>query len=307
MKFITQTVFLFVFSISLLGFSQENNYVAILIPTALKEDANAVIRNHLVEVTVAATNRMVVYEKKVVTVLNKSGNIDARIAEGYDDDKKITKLSAKIYDALGNQIKKYKSRDFEDASAVDSGTLYSDSRVKYIRYTPVSYPYTLVFESEYKTSSTGFIPRWFPINGFYVSVEKSQYKLKNPLNITVRTKKKSFDNYSIEDTSLGSNLHFSIKNQEATKRESYTISPYEFLPYLLVGLNEYALKNVKGKSNNWREFGKWRYDYLKNGNDELSEPVIKRIQNLTKNEKDPIEKAKIVYAYVQGKTRYISV
>tara|TARA_B110000091_G_C13762030_1_gene452613 strand:- start:34 stop:1521 length:1488 start_codon:yes stop_codon:yes gene_type:complete len=165
----------------------------------------------------------------------------------------------------------------------------------------------LVFESEYKTSSTGFIPGWFPINGFYVSVEKSQYKLNNPLNITVRTKKNSFNGYSIKDSPIGNNLNFFVENQTSIKRESYTISIYEFLPYLLVGLNEYALKKVKGKAINWKEFGKWRYDYLKNGNDELSESVITRVQDLTKNEKDPIEKAKIVYTYMQGKTRYISV
>jgi hypothetical protein len=307
MKSLKKILFLVIFIFSISVFSQEIRYASILIPKELKENANAVIRNQLIEVTIEATNRMVVYEKKVVTVLNKLGNVDARIAEGYDNNTKITKLSAKIYDALGNEIKKFRKGNFKDISAVSGGTLYSDSKVKYIDYTPISYPYTLVFESEYKTSSTGFIPKWFPINGYYISVQKSQYKLNNPLNITVRTKKKSFKNYSIKDLSSKFNLNYSIENQLSIKRESYTISSYEFLPYLLVGLNEYALKDVKGKANNWKEFGKWRYDYLKNGNDQLKESVIRRIQDLTKNEKDPIEKAKIVYKYMQDKTRYISV
>ena len=43
------------------------------------------------------------------------------------------------------------------------GTLYSDSRVIYYDYTPVSYPYTYELEYEYESSSTGFIPRWYPI------------------------------------------------------------------------------------------------------------------------------------------------
>ena len=78
---------------------------------------------------------------------------------GYNNDTKVTSLFAKIYDAFGNQIKKYSKNKFLDVSAVDGGTLYSDSRMKYLDYTPTTYPYTIVFESEYKTSSTGFIPK----------------------------------------------------------------------------------------------------------------------------------------------------
>ena len=188
--------------------SQENNYAVTLIPEALLRDANAVVRNHIKEVSIIAVDKMVVYEKKVVTVLNKSGNIDAFIGESYDDYKKITKLSAKIYDAMGNQIKKYKSRNFEDESAVDGETLYSDSRLKYIDYTPVSYPYTLVFESEYKTYSTGFIPVWFPINGYYISVEKASYSLINPERIPWRSKEINFENFAIEKEKVGTIFQF---------------------------------------------------------------------------------------------------
>lgn len=66
--------------------SQENNYAVTLIPEALLRDANAVVRNHIKEVSIIAVDKMVVYEKKVVTVLNKSGNIDAFIGEAINPD-----------------------------------------------------------------------------------------------------------------------------------------------------------------------------------------------------------------------------
>jgi len=298
-------LFFFLFTVSV--FSQKSEYSSFLIPSGLKEDANAVIRSHSTEITINAVDKMTVYQKKVVTVLNKLGNVDAKIIKGYDNDIKITKLSARIYDALGNEIKKYSKRKFLDVSAVAGGTLYSDSRVKYIDYTPVSYPYTLVFESEYNTSSTGFIPIWFPTNGYYVGIEKSEYKLNNPLNLGVRTKKDSFTNYPIKELSSGNNLHFKLENMEAIKPEASSISSIEFMPYLKVATNNFSLKGIKGSASNWKEFGKWENDYLISGRDILDVTTKSKIKKLVEGIEDPIERAKIVYEFMQNKTRYISV
>ena len=97
---------LFVFTITAI-FSQTSVLSSFTVPVDLKKNANAVFRDNRIEITIEAVDKMVVKKKRVVTVLNKKGNVDARIVEGYDDDTKITKLSAKIYDAFGNEIKKY--------------------------------------------------------------------------------------------------------------------------------------------------------------------------------------------------------
>ena len=179
MNFSRKLLFLVLFAVFPL-LSQEIDFTSVNIPLELKENANAVVRDNSIEITIEDIDKMVVSKREVVAVLNKLGNTDAKIVEYYDNDTKITKLSAIIYDAFGNPIKKFKERDFLDVSAVSGGTLYSDSRVKYIDYNHVSYPYTLVFESTYKTATTGFIPWWNPVNGYYVSVEKSSYKISNP-------------------------------------------------------------------------------------------------------------------------------
>ena len=289
------------------SFSQTNKLSSMSVPPHLKENANAVFRDNSIEITIEAADRMLVKNTQVVTVLNKKGNVDARIVEAYDDDTKITKLSAKIYDAFGNEIKKYTKNKFIDISAVSGGTLYSDSRVKYIDYIPVAYPYTLVFESEYRTSSTGFIPRWIPNNGYYVGVEKSTYILNNPLKIKLRTKEKSFKGYPIENLSTGVNLHYVIKNQKALKPENLSSSYLEYMPHLMVASNEFALKKVTGRASNWKEFGEWMHRKLIQDRDILDVSTIEKIKSLVADITDPIEKAKIVYKFVQDKTRYISV
>ncbi|MDX6747432.1 DUF3857 domain-containing protein [Polaribacter sp. PL03] len=295
---------LFTISITL---SQEDNYSALTIPANLKEDANAVVRNSSIEITIENFDKMLVKKREVVTVLNKLGNVDARISEGYDLDTKITDLSVKIYNAFGKEIKKYKKRDFLDVSAVSGGTLYSDSRVKYIDYTPASYPYTVVFESEYKTSTTGFIPWWQPINGYYVSVEKSTYKINNPNKIPWRTKKTNFNDFDVKENELDTEITFSIENQPGFKYENSAVHFREILPKAIVTLNNFSLKGVPGQYKNWNEFGLWMNSKLLKGRDVLESGTVTKIKNLVEGIKDPLEKAKLVYEFMQNKTRYISV
>lgn len=304
-KFPLLIIFTLFFSFTI--FSQKKEYSSLLIPIELKEDANAVVRDNSIEITIEAINRMVVRKRKIVTVLNKLGNTDARIGESYDNNTKITKLSAKIYDAFGNEIKKYSKNKFLDVSAVDGGTLYSDSRVKYVDYTPVTYPYTLVFESEYKTTTTGFIPWWFPVNGYYVSVEKSSYILKNEEAISWRKKEQNFKGFEIDKQESTTELKYSLVNQKAYKYESNTISSREMLPKVIVSLDKFNLDGVYGEFTNWEEFGQWMHKSLIAGRDILDETTKIKILELVKGIEDPIEKAKIVYEFMQNKTRYISV
>lgn len=287
--------------------SQDISLSALLIPKELKENANAVIRNEQIDINILAVDEMVVSEKRTITILNKLGNSSAAMYQHYDNDTKITKLSAIIYDAFGKEIQKYPKGKFSDASAVDGGTLYSDSRIKYLEYTPTSYPYTLVFESEYKTSSTGFIPSWFPVNGYYTSVEKSSYKINIPKSIPWRKKEINFTDINIEKKQSETELGYVLTNQKAFEFEIESPKSINILPYLMVGLNNFSLKKTNGIANNWLEFGKWRFDHLKNGNDELSEDKKSKVLKLVEGVNDPIEKAKILYEYMQKKTRYISV
>ena len=287
--------------------SQEKDFTTLSISPELKENANAIVRDQSTEITIEDVDKMMVTEKKVVTVLNQEGQADARIVQSYDDDIKIMHLTATIYNAYGKQIKKFKEKDFFDVSAVDGVSLYTDNRVKYIDYKPISYPYTLVFETEYKTGTTGFIPWWFPVNGYYISVENSSYTINNPKQIPWRTKERNFSNFNIEKTISDTAIQLKLKNQRAYQYEKLSTSSTSFLPTLKVALNKFSLKGVYGEATNWQEFGKWRYDYLKNGNDKLSEEIENRVLGLVKDVEDPIEKAKIIYQYMQNRTRYISV
>ncbi|WP_299525629.1 DUF3857 domain-containing protein [Winogradskyella sp.] len=286
------------------GSSQsEDAYIALTVPVELKINANAVVRYDSQVIEINDFNDMVVFTKRIVTVYNKYGDKHINAVEFYDENTNIKDLEIKIYNKLGNQIKRIKKNEFSDQSAVSGGTLYSDSRVKFYEYKPIDYPYTIEFVSEVKYRSTAFVPQWRPISGYYLGVQYSEYKIINNSDIEIR-KKLSPRHFNIEENTED---YYQIKNTPGIKYETFSPSLSEITPLLKVALTSFNMEGVPGINNNWQDFGKWMHDKLLVGTDDLPQDVIDEVKALTNGVDDKIERAKIVYNYLQDKTRYISV
>lgn len=146
-----------------------------------------------------------------------------------------------------------------------------------------------------------------PVNGYYVSIEKGSYKINNPNKIPWRKKKSNFDDFPIKQSESEESIFYTIENQPAYKYENGTVHYREILPLAIVTLNKFSLKGVEGEYTNWKEFGSWMHNKLLSERDQLEPGTVSKIQNLVSGVEDPIEKAKLVYQFMQNKTRYISV
>jgi len=288
-------------------FSQNLDLSVLTIPDSLKINANAVIRYENTHIEIVNQSKMIKTEEVVVTVLNKLGKGKSNIQLGFDNHTKINYVSAKVYNAFGKEIKKIKQSDFNDVSAVGNGSLYSDNRVLYYDYIPLNYPYTIKYEYKITTSNTAFIPDWLPIKYYYTSTQKSTFTLSHPEDIKIHFKEFNLDNFQTDKTSNNQKLTYSIKGAKAIESEAY--SPYfeQFGPSVIFSANKFSLGGVTGKADNWGEFGEWWNNQLLNGRTELPESTKLEVKNLVKNAASKEEKARLVYNYMQEKTRYISV
>ena len=288
------------------AYSQEPFTKINTIPKELKENSDAVIRLDNKEITILSNDKMIVKHKQVITILKPSENKILDTYLYYGDDTKINDISLTIYDVTGNLIEKRSKSKFIDINAADGFSLYNDDRVTYVDYTPNSYPYTAIFEYEYKTASTALIPSWHPINSYNVSVENSKYTVFNPNQLNIKSKEKNFKNYNITKDSNGV-ISYTMNNQPAIRYESNSDYYFNILPNLLVSLEDFTLRGVKGQATDWNSFGKWMNDNLLKGKIKLSESCVSHAKNLVKDAKNDLEKAKILYEYMQNKTRYISI
>lgn len=281
------------------------NLSLLTISKELTENANACIRSQDIVVNINARNSMSIKTKRVVTVLNEQGirHIDA--SQYYDKSLKILSIEAKILNSNGLEIKKIKRKDFRDQSLSEG--MYSDIRILQIDYTPISYPFTVVFECEIETINTAFLPSWTPLENYFLSTENSKIAFNYPSDLGFKFKEDNFEGYAIEKTEKEGFLSFEAKNIQAIRNEDYAPSLKKFTPIVIFGLNKFHLEGVDGEAEDWKSFGKWRFDKLIEGTDELPQETKDKIISLVGNEKNDLKKAKIVYEYVQNKTRYVSI
>lgn len=290
-------------------FSQDISLSTLLIDKSLTENANAVIRNHEIVVDLDDFDDMIIKEKRIITVFNKNGlpHLDAYVS--YDPDLRVKSISAKVYNKLGEEIDSYKKKDFDDYS--NSGiSLFSDNRILNLDYTPTEYPFTFEFEHELHTNSTAFFPRWYALEGYFLSTQKSSYKILNSNNIPLQVIEYNFDNINngvINNKSENNLIHFEATNIRAYKWEYMVPSLSKISPIVMVAPKKFNLINVEGSAENWTDFGRWNFYNLLSGRSDLSESTKNEIASLVKGIDDPIEKAKKIYNYVQDKTRYISI
>lgn len=293
---------------SVLSFGQKLEYSTLTIPDSLKQNANAVVRLSELNVDITSQKSMTIRSVEITTILNELGLRNLNLSENYDRNRRITKIEATAYDVSGKEVKKYKRKDFRDVSVADGFSVFSDNRALYLDYTPIAYPFTIVFETEIETSNTAFIPSWSPVDNYLVSTENTSLTINFKSELNLQKKEVNFSpRYSIEKKETSSSVSYSANNLVAKKREELSPSFVETFPIVYFALEKFELENVEGKASNWADFGKWYYDSLLADTEEIPEETHAKIQQLIGSEKNPIEIAKIVYKYVQEKTRYVSV
>lgn len=299
--------FLILFGFHTISYSQHQELSVSGISPELTAGANAVIRNEEIKVVIDAVDKMTIYTTRTVTILNEYGDRHTAAGQYYDNNLKIKNQKVSVYDAEGKEIKQFKQKDFRDVSGVGSNDLFTDNRIEYLEFTPQKYPYTMVYESEVQNRSTVFINPWEPIPGFHVSVESASYEFQNPSSFPVRIEEKNFGENKFFKTTTVDGLKYTVTNLPAFKREVLSPDLEDFNPVVKIALNEFSLVGVKGSASNWKELGKWQYDHLLSGKASLPIATVNKITGLTSAAKTDIEKAEIIYQYVQDNTRYISV
>ena len=293
----------FVFKIQ----AQKNEYPLLLIADSLKENADAIVRLNQLDIHISSQRNMNIKTRRVITIFNKNGLSAIDAFENYNKRTYVKSIEVKVIDAFGNEIKRIKKKDFKDVSAISGSTLFSDSRYIYLDYTPTQYPFTVIYDSEVETSNTAFIPSWFPVRDFLVATEQSVLNVTYPNNLGFKKKEFNFSGFNIQKTTdTNTQLSYKATSILAQKQEPYC-NPLIIFPKLMMGLESFNLEGEDGTAKSWKEFGKWYYDELLTGTTQLSPETTAKVKMFIGNETDPIKKAKLIYDYVQKKTRYVSI
>ncbi|UJH68231.1 DUF3857 domain-containing protein [Allomuricauda sp. SCSIO 65647] len=260
------------------------------------------------DVTISSKKSLSVSYRRIVTILNEAGDKHVRGYVGYNDGVKVREVSARIYDAGGELIKKLKRNDFTDISAVDGGSLYTDSRALLLNYFPIEYPYTVDFEYKISSNNTGTIPYWYFLSDFLVSVEKSRYSLTySTPDLRPKIKEKNLEGFDVKKVESGNTIKYSLDNVKLVRDEALRPSLANIMPHILVAPTNFYYEGFEGRILDWEDAGQWMNSRILKGCDVLNESAINHVRGLVSGIEDDLEKAKVIFDFVQENTRYISV
>jgi transglutaminase-like putative cysteine protease len=291
-------------SIFTLRAKDEPRYPVRTIPESLKKDAYAVVRDDEMVFTIRSRNNATLHVHFAVTILNANGKHFATKAVSYDKLTKITSLKAQAYDANGELIKKLKNSEIADQSAFEG--LYSDNRAKVAELTQGQYPYTVEFEYDVEYKFLFFI-EGSAINQYEdVAVESASYQLIFPDDLKPRYKTFNVSQEPKEEKINNmTSLTWSFKDIQAQKFEVYSDKKNAIIR-IEAAPTTFEYDGYIGTMQTWNDFGKWVASINK-GRNVLPEETKKKVKEITDNLNSPEEKIKVVYEYLQNKTRYVSI
>ncbi|MEJ7643110.1 MAG: DUF3857 domain-containing transglutaminase family protein [Chryseolinea sp.] len=286
-------------------YAAEPKYPVSAIKEDMKKGMYAVIRESEAEWSIESKSSAVYSERRVITILNEKAEDLAALTVFYDKLRKIEYFRASVYDAEGNLIKKLKQLDVVDQSAISGGTLFADSRVRHGDLSQNAYPYTV--ELEYSVSYKYL----YDLRDFQlytddeVSLEKVKYTVIHPKDLKLRYRLFKIQQPKLEiGTDKRESMVWTFENVIPEKFER--LSPDEVVPSVRVSPTEFVYEGYPGDMSTWESYGKWQAS-LNKGRDVLPESTKQKIREITKGLKTTEEKAKVVYEYVQSRTRYVSV
>ncbi len=286
--------------------SVQAQYSVTNIPEELKENANAVFRVQEGEFNIESIDRATYRERKVITILNEKAKEHGYVFAYYDKLKKLEDFSASVYDKHGAIIKKLKKSDIIDQSAISGASLYEDNRVKYADLTQEDYPYTVEFEFQFGYKYLYTVPNWIVLPDENVSVQKSSYKVTAPTSLKPRYKM-----FGVKTAPL-------ISEKKGIISYSWTFDSWKAQEYEIfgkglpsnagvkLGPTSFKYEGYEGSMNSWDDLAEWQLS-LNAGRDDLGSATKSKIQELVAGISDDKEKIRIVYEYMQSRTRYVSI
>jgi hypothetical protein len=271
------------------------------------QNANSVVRFHTNDFRIHSVQKATIKINYAITILNESSHNDAVFQEFYNQFINISNVRITVYDKDGTRVEKMDRQKLIDLSAISGFSTYEDSRV--LIYIPryKTLPYTVEFSYEMNLSGILDYPDIYLIQKYNTALEKASVTVTAPDSLGFRYLSENVNAESKLQSRNGEQiLTWQTELIPAITEEPFSPPLSERIPVLMLAPNTFKIKGFNGNSESWKDFGKWFYD-LSEGRDNLNTVATEKIRNLVSETDDTLKIIKILYQYMQNRTRYASI
>lgn len=304
-----KTLLIFFFlTISSLCFSQEKIDInAFSFPQSWKNEANSIVIDRQKRIEIVNQNSMKNTISELYLISNEKGLKEMDFSVYYDKLTKIKALELKLYNKAGELVRTIKEKDFLDLSIADGFCMFTDNRIKFLKLNYTHYPFYAKFDYEVIDENTITIFPFIPIQREGERIAHVSYSLTYPPDFSINPVEKNLKAFRVVADKNTTAITYSGQDMVAPDQEDLNMRYIDLLPVVRFSNNKFALAGVKGTANSWEDFGIWYHKNMLNGLDELPANTVTKMQMLTKDAQNDVEKARIIFDYVQNNTRYISI
>ena len=300
-------IFLILFSFESSS-STINKYPVSDIPIELLTNSNAVYRLDKTEFVIEKIDGALFRVHQVVTILNPKAANEGVKAISYDKLRKVLSFNATVYDKNGEVIYKSKSKDVIDQSNISGASLYEDNRIKGLDLRQKEYPYTIEVMFEVEFLYLFHIPDWISVKGESIGVQKSEYTISAPEHLLpnfleVNMAKNSYRKTKSQNLT---SYHWELKNIKPISIEPYSNGFESKIPIVYFSPSKFNYEGYEGDMSTWSGIAKWQTQ-LNAGRDAISTKTKEEVNLLVNGTNSTEEKIKLVYEYMQSRTRYVSI
>ena len=274
---------------------------------ALQEVANVIIRQEQTTFRVQSRSKAQLQVQKAMTIMNEEGSVAVPFYLYYDPHRRITNLSADIYNAAGKPVAHINAEQFGDYPAVQEAPSFEQNRFKIFSFATDQYPYTIAYRYTVDIDGLYRYPNWNPVRTEGVAVEAADFQLMIPDSLDFRYKAYNLgDVPKITATPGGKQYHWSVRDHSPVVSEPLGPEFYEITPSLQLFPKNFSYDGVDGSTECWKTFGSWVYGQLVGG-DSISDATRREILSLTGSTAEISQKIRLVRDYVHTRLRYIAL
>ncbi len=285
----------------------QQKYDAALIDSALLRSANGVIRDYTMDFEIKDEGSAVKKVKYAVTILNKQGEHFGVFNEMYHQFVEVKRVDGMIYDGEGALVRELKKNDFNDVSAISGFSLYEDNRRKYISPVTNFFPYTVVYEYEIIYDGLFHYPTWYPVTDYQLALEKASLTVTMPEELSLRYKLQQMNDPVTKSNDKKHRVYaWDISRITAYNEEPYSVKLDYRVPAVYLAPERFEIDGYEGNLLSWKDFGLW-VKKLNDGRDKLKNRSREEIYELLTASEDTLERIRMIYDYVQSRTRYVNI
>lgn len=279
-------------------------YSALTIPDSLRKDADMVIREESIKLTVKDKNTAWYDVHKVFTVLNENAKSALSFVQYSDKFHVLDEAEIKLYDLMGNKKNTWSKKEMNSGKYGDE--LVPEGKYIFFDVNAASYPVTVEFNYSIKFKGILGLPS-YRMQTAAQSVEQSVFEVEVPSDLGIRYKLLNTDEKPVISTNGNKDIyHWELKGKPAFKVEKHSGQPDNYLPIVLLAPNKFQLDDYDGDMTSWKNYGIWINDLYANVSG-LPEEKKQFYRGLVKNAATEKEKAAILYNYLQNNMRYVSI